>query len=156
MQFTKQSVKPTHADFLALVSELNTALSQITQDSGAGSFCASAFAPERDGCIVVYDEAKPVACGVFRYHAEQVCELKRMYSKVSGAGGYLLRELEQGAREKGYQYVVLSTRRANHKALGFYQHHHYVEAPAYGQYVGVERSICLSKRLCAVQTAGVI
>ena len=122
-------------------------LGQITNDTGESSFAFDAFDPLKDGCIVVYLNDTAVACGVFRYHESEVCELKRMYSNKAGAGSYLLKQLECLAIEKGYRKAILSTRRVNSKAVTFYCRHSYSETGAYGRYVGVARSICFSKTL---------
>ena len=122
-------------------------LRQITNDTGESSFASDAFDPSKDGCVVVYLNDSAVACGVFRYHGSEVCELKRMYSNKACAGSYLLKQLECLAIEKGYRKAILSTRRVNLKAVNFYRRHAYSESSAYGKYVGVDRSICLSKML---------
>ncbi|WP_165314130.1 GNAT family N-acetyltransferase [Vibrio ziniensis] len=147
MSFEHKRVDPTHADFVALVTELNASLVSVTNDSGESSFSAEEFDIQSDGCVVVYAEQIPVACGVFRRQIEGVCEIKRMYSKRSGAGSYLLSTLEAYATVKGYRKAVLSTRRVNVKAVEFYQRNSYVESEPYGKYVGVDRSICMSKTL---------
>ncbi len=147
MRFEHKKVEPNNIDFQSLVAELNSSLSQITNDSGESSFSSDAFDSSKDGCIVVYLNKIAVACGVFRHHQNEVCELKRMYSNKPGAGGYLLKQLECYAVEKGYKKAVLSTRRINLKAVNFYRRNSYLESGAYGKYVGVKRSICLSKAL---------
>lgn len=147
MIFSNRKVNPNDDDFISLVHELNVSLRQITNDTGEGSFSSGKFDSASDGCIVVYSHGQPVACGVFRYHAPEVCELKRMYSKQPGAGAYLIGQLEQDAVIKGYRKAILSTRRVNQKAIAFYERHSYAECHAYGRYVGVSRSICLSKVL---------
>ena len=147
MRFEHKRVEPSNIDFQSLVAELNSSLSQITNDSGESSFSSDAFDSSKDGCIVVYLNKVAVACGVFRYHQSEVCELKRMYSNTPGAGTYLLEQLESYAIEKGYKNSVLSTRRVNFKAVNFYLRNAYSESDAYGKYVGVRRSICLSKAL---------
>lgn len=147
MRFEHKKVEPSNIDFQSLVAELNSSLSQITNDSGESSFSSDAFDSSKDGCIVVYLNKVAVACGVFRRHQNEVCELKRMYSNKPGAGSYLLKQLECYAVEKGYKKAVLSTRRINSKAVNFYKRNSYSESGAYGKYVGVKRSICLSKAL---------
>lgn len=147
MEFEYKKVEPNHRDFQSLIAELNSSLRQITNDTGESSFASDAFDSLKDGCIVVYLNDSAVACGVFRYHESEVCELKRMYSNKVGAGSYLLKQLECFAIEKGYRKAVLSTRRVNSKAVTFYCRHAYSESSAYGKYVGVDRSICLSKML---------
>ncbi|MCX2761059.1 GNAT family N-acetyltransferase [Vibrio sp. Sgm 22] len=147
MEFEYRKVEPNHRDFQSLIAELNLSLRQITNDTGESSFVSDAFEPSKDGCIVVYLNDSAVACGVFRYHGSEVCELKRMYSNKAGAGSYLLKQLECLAIEKGYRKAILSTRRVNSKAVTFYCRHSYSESGAYGKYVGVDRSICFSKML---------
>ena len=147
MEFEYKKVKPNNRDFQSLITELNLSLRKITNDTGESSFVSDAFEPSKDGCIVVYLNDSAVACGVFRYHESEVCELKRMYSNKAGAGSYLLKKLECFAIEKGYRKAVLSTRRVNSKAVSFYCRHSYSESSAYGKYVGVDRSICFSKTL---------
>ena len=147
MEFEYKKVEPNHRDFQSLIAELNSSLRQITNDTGESSFVSDAFDPPKDGCIVVYLNDSAVACGVFRYHESEVCELKRMYSNKAGAGSYLLKKLECFAIEKRYRKAVLSTRRVNSKAVSFYCRHSYSESSAYGKYVGVDRSICFSKTL---------
>ncbi|TWD38790.1 hypothetical protein FB440_107168 [Vibrio crassostreae] len=147
MEFEYKKVEPNHRDFQSLITELNLSLRQITNDTGESSFASDAFDSLKDGCIVVYLNDSAVACGVFRYHESEVCELKRMYSNKAGAGSYLLKWLECFAIEKGYRKAVLSTRRVNSKAVNFYFRHAYSESSAYGKYVGIDRSICLSKML---------
>ena len=122
-------------------------LNNIAKDSGESSFSSDAFEAELDGCILVYSDGEPIACGVFRHHANETCELKRMYSKLTGAGKFLLKQLEAYAVRKGYCKAVLSTRRVNYKAVGFYERNFYTESEPYGKYTGVERSICLSQTL---------
>ncbi|CZF78428.1 Acetyltransferase (GNAT) family protein [Grimontia celer] len=146
MTFKSQSLTPAHnKDFISLIDELNVSLGNITGDSGESSFVADDFDLSRDGCIVVYVGNKAVACGVFRFHSGQTCELKRMYSKVPGAGSFLLNELEDLAASKGYVGAVLSTRRVNERAVKFYQRNGFKEIEAYGKYMGLERSICMGK-----------
>ncbi|MEZ9440685.1 GNAT family N-acetyltransferase [Vibrio atlanticus] len=147
MKFEYKKVEPNHRDFQSLIVELNSSLNQITNDTGESSFTSDSFDPLKDGCIVVYLNDRAVACGVFRYHESEVCELKRMYSNKAGAGSYLLKRLECFAIEKGYRKAILSTRRVNSKAVTFYCRHAYSESSAYGKYVGVDRSICLSKMI---------
>ncbi|MDO6684568.1 MULTISPECIES: GNAT family N-acetyltransferase [unclassified Agarivorans] len=146
-KFKHRKVEPSNGDFQSLVAELNSSLTLITGDSGESSFVSDTFEPSKDGCIVVYLNNVAVACGIFKYHVTDVCELKRMYSNKSGAGSYLLKQLECYAVDKGYLKAILSTRRVNSKAISFYKRSSYLESCAYGKYVGLNRSICLSKAL---------
>lgn len=147
MQLKYKITDPKCEDFLALVRELNVTLDAITADTGEGSFARDEFCPRTDGCIVVYAQDKAIACGIFRKHQDDSCELKRMFSKVKGAGSYLVSQLESYALQKGYKRAVLSTRRVNELAINFYTRQGYSEIKAYGKYVHTDRSICLGKAL---------
>ncbi|MDC5806502.1 GNAT family N-acetyltransferase [Vibrio europaeus] len=147
MNFTYKKVTTSDKDFASLVQELNSSLRQITDDSGESSFSPDEFNSQLDGCMVVCLDNQPVACGVFRYFSDGVCELKRMYSKQPKAGAFILNLLEEYAATLGYQKAILSTRRVNLKAVRFYQRNGYKECAPYGKYIGVSRSICLSKPL---------
>lgn len=147
MSFEYKKANPNNIDFIALVIELNSSLSQITNDSGESSFTPEAFDLQKDGCLVVYLNDEAVGCGIFRYHSQETCELKRMYSKQPGAGSYLIKQLETHAANKGYRKAVLSTRRINDKAVSFYKRHLYIEIEPYGKYSSVNKSICMGKVL---------
>ncbi|WP_242658966.1 hypothetical protein [Vibrio sp. 10N.222.47.A9] len=88
MEFEYKKVKPNNRDFQSLITELNLSLRKITNDTGESSFVSDTYDPLKDGCIVVYLNDSAVACGVFRYHESEICELKRMYSNKAGAGSY--------------------------------------------------------------------
>ena len=147
MKFEYKTVQSNDADFARLASELSKSLMQITNDSGESSFSSDVSDSDTDVFIVVYVADEPVACGALRYHSDDTCELKRMYSKHPGAGGFLIRQLEMYAISKGYKRAILSTRRVNERAVGFYKHQSYSEIGAYGRYIGLNRSICLGKSL---------
>ena len=140
---------PDSADARVLIAELEAALALICGDSGSGSFDPSdvrgpgaVFLVARDGAGVA------VGCGALRPLAPGVAELKRMYARPgSGAGRFLLGELEAQAVAFGYEEVWLSTRRVNARAVGFYSRHGYLPVENYGRYAGREASICLGKRL---------
>ena len=142
-------VDPDSPDARALVAELDAALAAITGDSGAASFDAS----DVRGPRAVFLRARaadgsPSGCGGLRPLDGHTAEIKRMYARPgSGVGSVLLAALEAQARTLGYREVRLSTRRVNARALDFYRRHGYVEAAAWGKYVGSAVSVCLGKPL---------
>lgn len=148
MTFEHEEVTPEHPAVVALVAELNAALKAITSDTGENSFSRDTFSAATDGCLLVSLNGKAIACGVFRNHGPEVCEVKRMYSKQKGAGSYLLSQLEAFALSKGYKQAVLSTRVVNETAVSFYRRHGYKEVAPYGKYKQTGSSICLGKALC--------
>lgn len=140
---------PDSPDARALVAELDAALAAITGDSGAASFDASDVrGPRAVFLLARAADGSPSGCGALRPLDRHTAEIKRMYARPgSGVGSVLLAALEAQARSLGYREVRLSTRRVNARALDFYRRHGYVEAPAWGKYVGSAVSVCLGKPL---------
>ncbi|WP_163131039.1 GNAT family N-acetyltransferase [Agarivorans sp. Alg241-V36] len=147
MKPVSKTVDPNDSDYLSLISELNQELGLLTGDTGESSFSTESFNPSTDSIVVVYSDKKPMGTGCIRYINKGTCEIKRMYSKKKGVGKFLISELERVAIQLGYSEAVLSTRRINENAVNFYSSQRYLEIDGYGNYVGVERSICMGKKL---------
>lgn len=101
--------------------------------------------------IVAYDDGKAVACGAIKEFEPGAMEVKRMYtapeSRGKGIAGKILSELEAWAVELGYQKCVLETGKTQTAAIRLYEKSGYQHIPNYGQYVGVENSVCFEKKL---------
>jgi putative acetyltransferase len=67
--------------------------------------------------------------------------------RQQGVARAVLQELEQWASELGYARCVLETGKRQPEAIALYQRSGYAFTPNYGQYVGVENSVCLQKAL---------
>jgi putative acetyltransferase len=59
----------------------------------------------------------------------------------------ILKELENWAKELGYSRCVLETGLRQTSAVLLYQKLAYIQIPNYGQYIGVENSVCFEKCL---------
>jgi GNAT superfamily N-acetyltransferase len=101
--------------------------------------------------IVAYDEAIAVGCGAFKPYSEQAVEIKRMFVlpdfRGRGIAQQILKELEKWAAEMGYRSSVLETGKKQPDAIQLYLKTGYNIIPNYGQYEGVENSICMMKEL---------
>ncbi len=90
--------------------------------------------------IVAYANNQPVGCGAFKEYELGVAEIKRMYVKPAHRGksiaAEILNTLEQWAKHEGYKSCVLETAIKQPEAIRLY-----------GQYVGVEISLCMEKKL---------
>jgi putative acetyltransferase len=99
--------------------------------------------------VVAYDNHKPVACGAMKAFTADTVEIKRMYTETSsrkkGAAGLVLAELERWAGELNYGKCVLETGKRQPEAIAFYKKHGYKVIPDYGQYAGIENSVCFQK-----------
>jgi putative acetyltransferase len=101
--------------------------------------------------VVLFIENKPVACGAIKPFDDTSAEVKRMYTlpefRGKGVATLVLHELEKWAAELGYIECVLETGKRQPDAIQLYKKNGYTETANYGQYVGVENSVCFSKNL---------
>ena len=101
--------------------------------------------------IVIYLEGKPVGCGCFKRFDAHTVEMKRMFVVPEMRGKQLaarmLQELEKWAVEEGNTTAVLETGRRQVEAQRLYSLAGYSRTENYGQYVGMEDSICYRKEL---------
>jgi GNAT superfamily N-acetyltransferase len=78
-------------------------------------------------------------------------EIKRMFTRPEargrGVASMILGELERWAFEMGNSRTVLETGLKQREAIHVYTKSGYVCTPNYGQYAGIENSICFEKRL---------
>ena len=102
-------------------------------------------------CIVLFIEGKPVSCGAVKAIESDKMEIKRMYTLPEYRGQKLaslvLHHLERWASELGYTACVLETGKKQPEAIRLYEKNKYTRTPNYGQYVGVENSVCFIKML---------
>lgn len=101
--------------------------------------------------VVVYLDGAPVGCGAIKQYEDGVAEVKRMYTKPEHRGrGFaqrVLTELESWAGELGFRECILETGKKQPEAIRLYQKSGYQLIPNYGQYAGVENSVCMQKSL---------
>ncbi|SFE32028.1 GNAT family N-acetyltransferase [Paracidovorax konjaci] len=145
---------PAEPDAAALIQQLSDTLAAITGDSGASSFDPDDVRGSRAVFVVAHTaEGLPAGCGALRPvvsdDVADVAEIKRMYARpmAPGAGSAVLGYLESVAAQMGYREIWLETRRANHRAIGFYERHGYRPIPAFGRYVDQGDAVCLGKSL---------
>jgi putative acetyltransferase len=101
--------------------------------------------------VLVYQHDETVACGAFKPFEEKTVEIKRMYvlpeQRGKGIAAMVLQELENWAAEMGCNFCVLETGRKQPEAIGLYQKTGYEIIPNYGQYQGIENSVCMKKMI---------
>ncbi|EOZ97020.1 putative acetyltransferase [Indibacter alkaliphilus LW1] len=99
--------------------------------------------------VVAYLFGTPVGCGAIKSFDEHRMEIKRMFVRPDrrgiGIASDLLMELEIWAEELGYDYCILETGVNQPEAIALYQKNGYLQIPNYGQYQGVESSLCFEK-----------
>ncbi|QQX77077.1 MULTISPECIES: GNAT family N-acetyltransferase [Aequorivita] len=102
--------------------------------------------------VVAYDENNTaVGCGAIKQFEPKVMEVKRMYVPVEqrgkGIAVEVLKELEIWAMELGNSRCVLETGIKQPEAISLYKKSGYRFIDNYGQYAGVENSVCFEKLL---------
>ncbi len=102
--------------------------------------------------VVFYENGLPVACGAIKQiGSTNVWEIKRMFVEESmrgkGIASLVINELEKWAKDLNAEKLVLETGKRQTEAVAFYHKNHYQITENFGQYVGVENSICFEKLL---------
>ncbi len=101
--------------------------------------------------IVFYENEIALGCGAFKKHEENIAELKRMFvlpeSRGKGIAYAVLTALENWAKEEGFASCILETSCKLENAIALYQKFGFEITPNYGQYVGVESSVCMKKNI---------
>ncbi|MFZ1749522.1 MAG: GNAT family N-acetyltransferase [Saprospiraceae bacterium] len=97
-------------------------------------------------CVLGLENDYPIACGAIKKHDDVTMEVKRMYTlpdyRGKGIASQILTELQHWAKEMGYLKCVLETGKKQPEAIQLYLKSGYKIIANYGQYVGVENSVC--------------
>lgn len=101
--------------------------------------------------VVAYIDDVPVGCGTIKEFSDDTAEVKRMYVNTDirgkGVGRKILSELEKWAMELNYKFLILETGKRQKAAVTLYSNSGFEVIPNYGQYAGIENSICFRKEL---------
>ncbi len=101
--------------------------------------------------IVAYQNDEPVGCGAIKEYEPGTMEVKRMYvsenKRGSGIASAILKELEIWSQQMGYNKCILETGIRQPEAIALYKKNNYKIIPNYGQYKGIEDSVCFEKIL---------
>ena len=140
----------SHEDFVQLVRELDHYLAII--DGDEHDFYHQYNQIENlDPVVLLVIDGNTVSCGAFKELNKDTVEMKRMWTRPEyrgkGCASTVLGELEGWAREEGYTHSMLETGRRMQDAVKLYLQNGYAETENYGQYIGIENSICFKKTL---------
>lgn len=136
--------------FQALVGELDKELA--LRDGDEHAFYAQYNKTDAIKYVVLaYENGEPVGCGAIREYTENVVEVKRMFVPLDrrgkGIAALVLAELEVWARELGAAKCILETGVKQPEAIRLYEKSGYSRIENYGQYAGIENSVCFEKVL---------
>jgi GNAT superfamily N-acetyltransferase len=135
-------------EFRSLVAQLDRELRE--RDGDESAFYAPFNRVDALAHVVVaFGEVEPVGCGALKRFSDAAAEIKRMFvvpeSRGQGIAGRVLAELEAWSLELGFVECVLETGRRQPEAIRLYEKSGYERIPNYGQYAGVENSVCMKK-----------
>lgn len=135
--------------------DFRTLVQLLDQDLAARDGAEHGFYAQYNGialirhAVVAYRDEAPVGCGAFKEFEPGTVEIKRMYVRPDyrqqGVARAVLGELETWAAELVYATAVLETGKRQPEAIALYKRCGYDLTPNYGQYVGVENSVCMLK-----------
>ncbi len=135
-------------DFKILVKELDAEL-KIVDGEEHGFYSQYNKIDAIKYVIVVYDDNTPVGCGAIKEYSPDATEIKRMYvvphKRGKGIATIVLKELENWAQELNYKKCLMETGKRQPDAIALYTKNGYQLIPNYGQYEGVENSVCFGK-----------
>lgn len=140
----------TNSDFIELVRLLDKDLAIRDGDDHAfyAQFNKTSLLSY---ALVAYVKNEPVACGALKAFGPATMEVKRMFVaepyRRMGIAHAVLRELEKWAGELGVVNLVLETGKNQPEAINLYRKAGYQVTENYGQYIGIENSVCFLRTL---------
>jgi len=147
------TLKRTNAkdpDFIALVAQLDAHLKMVDGDDNA-FYSQYNKIDQIKYAIIAYQDDNPVGCGAIKQHGPKTMEVKRMYVLPSeqgkGIASKVLAALENWAIDLKNSFCILETGHRQTAAVALYTKSGYQIIANYGQYQGVENSICFQKAL---------
>jgi GNAT superfamily N-acetyltransferase len=145
-----QRTDSNNRDFIELVRGLDAELAE--RDGSEHSFYAQYNKVNLIRHVVIaYEGELAVSCGAIKEFEPGVMEVKRMYTlpehRGKGIAAQVLGELERWATELGCEKCVLETGKRQPEAIALYTKSGYQVTPNYGQYAGVENSVCFKKEI---------
>ena len=139
-----------HPDFIALVKDLDAELA-IRDGEDHAFYHQYNGITQIKHAMVAYRGDEAVGCGAIKEYAPGAMEVKRMYtppqSRGQGIARQILEALEKWATELGYKRCILETGKKQPEAIRLYHRSGYAIIENYGQYAGVENSVCFEKKL---------
>ncbi len=137
-------------NFILLVKQLDKYLAKINGEQH-GFYDQFNKVDKIKNIVLVYENGQPVGCGGIKQYDNELMEIKRMYTlpekRGKGIATLLLNELEKWAAELSFKKCILETGKQLTDAISLYEKNGYKLIPNYGQYAGVENSVCFEKMI---------
>jgi putative acetyltransferase len=139
-----------NSDFLILVRKLDAELA--IRDGDDHEFYSQFNSLDKIRHVVLaYADGEPAGCGAIKEYSSGTMEVKRMFvlhgHRRKGIAAKILAELERWAAELSVRRCILETGKKQPEAIELYKKNGYLPIANYGQYAGVENSVCFEKIL---------
>lgn len=138
-----------NADFEKLVVQLDAYLRVLDGDDHE-FYAQFNKSSALKNALIAYENETPVGIGAYK-EFENAAEMKRMYvlpeHRGKGIATQILTELETWAKEERYTISLLETGYMQKDAIALYTKLGYERINNFGQYIGVENSVCMKKTL---------
>ncbi|KAA6441029.1 GNAT family N-acetyltransferase [Dyadobacter flavalbus] len=138
-----------HPEFTRLTSLLDDALCMIynTRKEDYEEYNRITGLPT---VVLAMEGNAAVACGCFKIAGDSTIELKRMFVdpafRNKGIASAIVRELENWAKETGYEHAILETGKGQPEAIAMYGKLGYSIVDD-SDSASSERSVCMKKKL---------
>ena len=140
----------TNVDFINLVKKLDEDLAIRDGEEHAFYNQFNSISVIKYATILYYNDL-PIACGAIKEFDSETMEVKRMYVSEAyrnqGFATIVLNALENWSKELNFKFLVLETGLKQPEAIRLYEKNGFALIPNYGQYIGVENSICFKKQI---------
>ena len=101
--------------------------------------------------LICYENEIPVAIGAYKEYDSETVEIKRMFTlpeyRGKGIASRILTKLELWAKEENYRIAILETGFLQVDAIALYKKLGYEIIENFGQYIGIENSVCMKKNI---------
>jgi len=143
-------IDSANPDFLILVKKLDAELA--IRDGKNHSFYSQFNSLDKiRHMVLAYDDGKPAGCGAIKEYSTDTMEIKRMFvlsdHRRKGIAAKILAELELWTAELSCTKCILETGKKHPEAIELYKKNGYKPIPNYGQYIGVDNSVCFEKKI---------
>ena len=139
-----------HPDFEKLVVALDAYL-RIVDGEDHAFYAQFNKTSLLKNALICYENETAAGIGAYKEYDSKTAEIKRMYTlpehRGKGIAKAILNELERWAAEENYTQSILETGFMQVDAIGLYQKLGYTITENYGQYIGVENSVCMKKKI---------
>lgn len=139
-----------HPDFIKLVELLDAELAERDGDEHAFYHQFNQI-DHLKHVILASEKGVFIGCGAIKEWDNDAMEVKRMFvvkeARGRGVARIILSGLEKWAMELEFETCRLETGKRQPEAIALYKSQGYKTIPNYGQYTGVENSICFEKKL---------